>query len=141
MRATQFIASAFTLAVAALSLPAMSTPVKFTGRDDSAQSPLVTCNEGLGLDRLFPCSDATAACERVPNMVSISEEGGTAQQLASSQSATVYLTRAKSSTTNGNATALCLEVVGQCCAGGEMSKGEIALPFKQKGSIQIVASS
>ena len=145
MRATQFIAGAFTLAVAALSLPVMSNPVKFTRRDVFIPPPPPTskCNEGGGL---VLCSDATTVCQQVPVEVEIDKIGGTAQILASNGSATVWLTRAKLSATFGNATALCLQIVGECCnnsTGSTMSKGEIPLPFgrgDQTGSIQIVPS-
>ena len=139
MHVTQFFATAFTLAVAAVALPAMSTPVKLTRRDQSGSLVEPTkCNEGGGL---IVCSDATAACQQVPNIVSFAKPGETANRLVHFQSADIWLTRVKSSATDGNATALCLEVVDKCCAGGTtMSKSEIALPAGESGSIQVVPS-
>ena len=131
MRATQFI-GAFTLAVAALSIPAMSIPII---------SVTSKCNEGNPQERPITCSDATAACLQVPNDVSF-DTYTTAKQLASVGSATVWMTRAISSGSIGNATSLCLQIVSQCCRGTNMSKSEIPLPYiDEKGSIQIVQSS
>ena len=141
MRATRFI-GAFTLAVAALSIPAMSTPLWIV--DIPPQDPVTsTCNEGSPLEHLITCSDATAACLQVPNDVSISLPYGKAQQLTSVGSATVWLTRAIRSSTIGNATGLCLQMIGECCPGGTtMTKAEIPLPYaNEQGSIQIVPSS
>ena len=140
MRATQFIAGAFMLAVAALSLPVMSTPVKFTRRQD--QSALLVeaakCNEGGGL---INCVDARNACAGVSPSVSFpASSGDTAKILKKSGSATVFLTRAKSSATQGDANALCLQIVDKCCTGATMSKSEIPLPAGEQGSIQIVPS-
>ena len=140
MRVTQFFATAFTLAVAAIALPAMSTPVKLTRRQDQSVQLVekTKCNQGGGL---ILCSDARAACLQVPNTVSFAKSGETANRLVHFQSADIWLTRIKSSATDGNGTALCLEVVDRCCPGSStMSKSEIALPAGESGSIQVVPS-
>ena len=142
MRTTQLIACAFTLTVAALSLPVMSTPVKITRRQDPASQLVekVHCSQGGGL---INCDDARSACAGVSSSVSFPKSSGdTAKVLKKVGTATVFLTRDKSSATQGNGTALCLQIVTECCLPGvtTISKSQIALPDGERGSIQIVPS-
>jgi hypothetical protein len=53
-------------------------------------------------------------------------------------SADVWLTKSLSSATNGNTTALYLWIINN--SGTTMSKGGIALPDEEVGSIQIISN-
>ena len=138
MRVTQFIGAGVTLAVAVLSLPAMSTPIGFTRRDDLPEA--TKCNEG---GESFSCSDATLACTQLePATLSagqrIKQIGGFGT-VVTGPTADVWVTRIPSSQTVENATAFCQQIVKNCCTStGFMSRSEIALPEGESGSIQIV---
>ncbi|TDL23339.1 hypothetical protein BD410DRAFT_839215 [Rickenella mellea] len=96
------------------------------------------CNQGGGF---FLCSDAQTACNTVTaNPVTLGN-GQTAKQIGGFGTAEGWLTRAKSSKTNGNLNALCSQIVAGCCAGVTTAqKSTIPLESGEQGSVQIITS-
>ena len=101
-----------------------------------AQAP--QCNQPSAF---FSCSDASQACNSVTqNDISLSL-GQTAKQIGGFGSAQVWLTRAASSTTEGNMNEVCFQIVAACCTGNTGSKSTAPLPGDdQTGSVQIIPS-
>jgi hypothetical protein len=118
-------------ALALVVVPATSSPL-FHAR---GQSP-PTCNQGGGR---FSCADADTACRGVTkNPVSLALDV-TNKNIGSHGEAVVYVTRARSSATDGDLQDLCLLIVSTCCpVGPDMSKSTIPLPDDEQGSVQIV---
>jgi hypothetical protein len=127
--------AAFTFALAALAVAVMGSPLILAPRDATPQ-----CNQAGGL---MNCEDARTACNTVSqNDVSVGD-GQTAKQVAQFATATVFLTRATSSSTQDNLGSLCAEIIDSCCANNAttFSKSTIALADGEQGSVQIVPTS
>ncbi|TDL23340.1 hypothetical protein BD410DRAFT_178798 [Rickenella mellea] len=96
------------------------------------------CNQGGGF---FSCSDAQTACNSVTTGTIKLGNQETARQIGGFGSAQVWLTRAKTSATNGNMHDLCVDIFNSCCAGQSFAqKSTIALQNGEQGSVQIIPS-
>jgi hypothetical protein len=93
------------------------------------------CNEG---GASFTCADATTACNRVHSCNYSFGSGQTAMQIATYGSATVWLTRAKSSSSRDDMNALCHQIDSDCCSGEYMTKSQVPFQSGGQGSVQIV---
>jgi hypothetical protein len=133
MRSTYSIAAAF--ALAALAVPAISSPLKFVPRD-----ALPVCNANPS-DRTFLCADFEQLCPLLPTNVELGQ-GETAKDIGSFRSARAFVTRSASSKTNGNMQVLCTTIFTACCPAGivTITKSQIPLEDLETGSLQIVAS-